>query len=141
MRTTTILPLIFVSTLTSMRCMDAPRTDAAVQQQGARDARVSAASRLTERYAASRLATWEIHGAAAGSDCRVLVIETPRVLEDSIVEALHYGTGAYAVYDGGVERFSRDRAFRGVAYRDRTRRVWTFGALTEREAEGLQPCR
>ena len=63
------------------------------------------------------------------------------VLDDSLVEAIHYGTGPYAVVDGGVRQFTREPAFRGVAYRDRIGRVRTYGDLTQREAEDLQPCR
>ena len=107
----------------------------------AREERVAAASLLTVRCAVSRLAKWNIRGRAAGADCNVLLVETTMVLEDSLVEAIHYGSGAYAVVDGGVRRFSNERAFRGVAYRDRTGHVWTYGDLTEAEAEGLQPCR
>lgn len=106
-----------------------------------RDARVTAASTLTSRCAASRLGQWNIHGTAAGADCDVLLVETSMVLEDSLVEAIHYGTGAYAVADGGVRRFSRDHAFRAVAYRDVTGRVWTYGPLTRGETASLQPCR
>jgi hypothetical protein len=111
------------------------------QQPSPREDRVVAASQLTGRCAASRLAKWNIRGAAAGTDCSVLLVDTSMVLEDSLVEAIHYGTGAYAVVDGGVRRFTRDRAFRGVVYRDRTGHLWTYGDLTRPEAEELRPCR
>lgn len=111
------------------------------QQRAPREEHIVAASQLTGRCAVSRLAKWNIRGTAAGADCNVLIVDTSMVLEDSLVEAIHYGTGAYAVVDGGVRRFTRDRAFRGVAYRDRTGHVWTYGDLTRREAEELQPCR
>jgi hypothetical protein len=62
------------------------------------------------------------------------------VLEDSLVEAMHYGAGAYGVFNGGVHSFYRDRAFRGVAYRDTTQRVWTFGAVTTAEGAQLRAC-
>jgi hypothetical protein len=107
----------------------------------ARDERIAAASAFTGRCAASRLAKWNIRGTAAGADCSVLFVDTSMVLEDSLVEAIHYGTGVYAVVDGGVRHFTRERAFRGVAYRDRTGHVWTYGDLSRREAEELQPCR
>jgi hypothetical protein len=106
-----------------------------------RDAQIAAASTLTARYAASTMAKWNLRGSAAGADCKVLLVETPIVLEDSLVEAIHYGTGAYAVVDGGVRRFTREHAFRGVVYRDHTGRFWTYGDLAQSEAEGLQPCR
>jgi len=113
----------------------------APQQPSPRQQRITAASLLTRRCAASRLEKWNIRGAAAGADCNVLLVDTSMVLEDSLVEAIHYGTGAYAVVDGGVRHFTRERAFRGVAYRDRTGHVWTYGDLSQREAEELQPCR
>jgi hypothetical protein len=113
----------------------------APQQPSPRENRIAAASLLTGRCAASRLAKWNIRGTAAGADCSILLVDTSMVLEDSLVEAIHYGTGAYAVVDGGVRHFTRERAFRGVAYRDRTGRVWTYGELTQREAEEVRPCR
>jgi hypothetical protein len=111
------------------------------QQPSPRDDRIAAASLLTRRCAASRLAKWNIRGIAAGDDCSVLLVDTSMVLDDSLTEAIHYGTGAYAVVEGGVRHFSRARAFRGVAYRDRTGHLRTYGDLTQREAEELQPCR
>jgi hypothetical protein len=57
-----------------------------------------------------------------------------------MVEAMHYGAGAYDIYDGGVQQFLRERAFRGVAYKDGSGRVWTYGAVTQNEAEALVPC-
>jgi len=105
-----------------------------------RDPHAAAAASLTDRCAASRLATWNIRGLAAGGDCRVLLVDTPMVLEDSLVEAIHYGSGAYAIVDGGVRHFTRERDFRGVVYRDGTGRVWTYGDVPE-HAEELQPCR
>ena len=111
------------------------------QQPSPRQDRIAAASTFTGRCAASRLAKWNIRGTAAGGDCSILLVDTSMVLEDSLVEAIHYGTGAYAVVDGGVRHFIRERAFRGVAYRDRTGHVWTYGDLSRREAEELRPCR
>jgi len=110
------------------------------QQPSPRDERIAAASLLTRRCAASRLAKWNIRGVAAGADCSILLVDTSMVLDDSLVEAIHYGTGPYAVVDGGVRQFTRLRAFRGVAYRDRIGRVRSYGNLTQREAEELQPC-
>jgi hypothetical protein len=111
------------------------------QQPSPRQDRIDAALLFTRRYAASRLAKWNIRGAAAGADCSVLLVDTSMVLDDSLTEAIHYGTGAYAVVDGGVRRFTRERAFRGVVYRDRTGSVRTYGNLVQGEAEDLQPCR
>src|SRR5688572_155383 len=79
--------------------------------------RMAAASSFTSLYARSRLARWQVRGHAAGAGCDVLLIETSIVMEDSMVEALHYGGGAYDVYKGGIRQFSNDRSFRGVAYK------------------------
>ena len=102
---------------------------------------VAAAIRLTDIYASSRVSKWMFHAHAAGADCDVLIIETPMILGDSIVDAIHYGAGDYGVIEGGVYRFSRDRAFRGTAYKDRSGRYWTFGHLTPAEAAALDRCR
>jgi len=102
--------------------------------------RRSAASALTDRYAHSALSRWDVRGRAAGRDCGVLYVETSIILEDSMVEALHYGIGAYDVYAGGIQQFSRDRAFRGVAYKDSSGRVWTFGEVSPAEAGAPVPC-
>jgi hypothetical protein len=104
--------------------------------------RVTAADAFTRHYAESRLRKWDIRAHAAGTDCSVLFVETPMLLDDSVIEALHYGTGAYAVYDGrGVQHFCHQRAFRGAAYRDRSGHVWTFGKVSVNEAETLTRCR
>ena len=102
--------------------------------------RAAAAQVLTERYAKSRFAPWDVHAAAAGKNCDVLLVTTAIVLQDSMVEALHYGSGPYDVVDGGIQKFYRNREFRGVAYKDLTGRVWNYGALDDREAELLVPC-
>jgi len=106
-----------------------------------RDHHIAAASLFTRRCAASRLARWNIRGIAAGADCGILLVDTSMVLDDSLTEAIHYGTGTYAVVDGGVRHFTHERSFRGVAYRDRTGHIRTYGELTQAEAEDLQPCR
>jgi hypothetical protein len=103
--------------------------------------RIAAASAFTERYASSSLAYWDVRAHAAGPDCGVLLVESKIVLEDAMVEALHYGGGAYDVYKGGVQQFWHDRAFRGVAYRDGTGHVWTYGDVTTAEGQALTPCR
>ena len=105
-------------------------------------ARMTAAVAFTRHYSAAGLDRWKIRGYAAGHDCGVLYVETSMLLEDSLIEALHYGTGPYAVYDGGgVQQFCRERSFRGAAYKDRSGRLWTFGDLTSVEAETLTRCR
>jgi hypothetical protein len=110
------------------------------QQPSPRDERIAAASLLTRRCAASRLAKWNIRGIASGADCSILLVDTSMVLDDSLVEAIHYGTGPYAVVEGGVRQFTRVRAFRGVAYRDRIGRVRTYGDLAQTDTEELRPC-
>lgn len=112
-----------------------------LSRQAKDEERITAASVFTNHYAQSRLSRWNVRGYAAGTDCGVLFVETSIILEDSMVEALHYGAGAYGAYKGGVLQFSRDRAFRGVAYRDSSKRVWAFGNVSRDEAEALAPCR
>jgi hypothetical protein len=101
--------------------------------------RLAAAHDFTDRYAHSRLSAWKVRGGAAGGDCTVLTVDVSIILDESMVEAMHYGAGAYAVYGGGVERFARDRDFRAVAYRDASGRQWAYG-LAPGEAESLRPC-
>lgn len=100
-----------------------------------------AAILFTDRYSQSRLSKWNVRASTAGDGCDVLLVHTSIVLEDSLVEAMHYGAGAYGVFEGGVNSFYRQRSFRGVAYKDPTGRVWTFGALTLSEASDLRACR
>lgn len=102
---------------------------------------ITAATLLTQRYAASPFAAWHIRATAAGNDCSVLVLQTEIILEDSMVEAMHYGAGAYNTFPGGVKQFTTDHAFRGVIYKDVSGRAWPYGAVTEREAEEVTPCR
>jgi hypothetical protein len=101
---------------------------------------VAAASVFTDRYAHSRFAGWKVRASARGRDCDVLLIETDMVMEDSMVEAMHYGAGAYGVVDGGVQRFYRDRSFRGVAYKDSSGRIWAYGNVTAQDAATLPRC-
>jgi hypothetical protein len=102
---------------------------------------VTAATLLTERYAAAPFADWHIRAVAAGSDCSVLIVQTQIILEDAIIEAMHYGAGTYNTFPGGVKQFTTDHAFRGVIYKDVSGRSWPYGTLTEREQEGATPCR
>ncbi|MEK6371963.1 MAG: hypothetical protein AABO58_04645 [Acidobacteriota bacterium] len=104
------------------------------------DAHVDAAGFFTHRYSRSPLSVWNVRGSAAGAGCDVLLVETSVVMNDAMVEALHYGAGAYGVVDGGVQRFYRDRAFRGVAYRDSAGHVWKYGGISRSEAETLRRC-
>jgi len=103
--------------------------------------RISEATVFTQVYSRSALAQWKVRATAAGKDCGVLYVATSIIMEDALVDALHYGAGAYDIYPGGVKSFSRERAFRGVAYRDATEKVWTYGAITPEEAAQLAPCR
>jgi hypothetical protein len=101
---------------------------------------VAAANLFTDRYAHSRFAAWKVRASARGRDCDVLLVETDMVMEDSMVEAMHYGAGAYGVVDGGVQRFYRDRSFRGVAYKDSSGRIWAYGNVTAQDAAALPRC-
>jgi hypothetical protein len=96
---------------------------------------------LTQLYTNSALASWKVRAAAAGRDCRILHVKTSIIMEDAMVDALHFGAGAYDIYEGGVHSFSTERAFRGVAYTDATGKMWTYDAVTAREADRLEPCR
>lgn len=125
--------------------LTASACDSKLQPQAHRTTRgnehVSAANLFTDLYAHSRLSEWNVRASAAGNDCRVLFIEVPLVLDDTMVEGLQYGGGKYAVYDGGADRFSRDRGFRTVRYRDASGRQWTYGEQLPQDTEGLAPCR
>lgn len=121
-----------IAILTVLSCTPNPATS--------HDLRVRDADLFTQRYAQSRLARWNVRASAAGKDCAVLYVETSMILEDSMIEAMHYGAGAYDIHDGGVQQFLRERAFRGVAYKDRSGRLWTYGAVTPTEAERLARC-
>jgi hypothetical protein len=131
------LTAIAVLALLAVHCT---RDDARTQQPGVKE-RVVAAQLLTSDCAASRLSALKVHASAAGSDCGILFIETPMVLEGAIVEAMHYGNGAYELYHGGFYQFSRARAFRGVTYKDGSGEVWFYGNVSRSEAESLRPCR
>lgn len=131
------LTTIALIALTIVHCSDEPR----LKNRDTVREHMTAARILTNDCAASRLASWNVRARAAGSDCGVLLIETPMILEDAIVEAMHYGTGAYVLYRGGVNHYSRARAFRGVAYKDGSGQLWFYGNLSRAEAESLRPCR
>jgi len=101
---------------------------------------VDAAERFTRIYASSRFTAWNLKAEAAGADCRVLRIRAAIVLDISMAEAMHYGSGAYDVYTGGVQQFCRDHSFRGAVYTDPTERVFPFETVTQQEAESLTAC-
>lgn len=135
------LALIILAALAATASTCDPRPSAAPPQQADRKARMRAADDFTRRYAHSRMACWNVHAAAAGARCGVLLIQVAVVMEDSMVDAMHYGTGPYDVLEGGVDRFYRSRTFRGVTYRDATGRVWPYGAVLRTETHELAPCR
>jgi hypothetical protein len=131
------LTTIAVLALTILHCGDEPR----LRKQAAAQEHIMAARTVTSDCAASRLAGWNIRASAAGNDCGILLIETPMILEDAIIEAIHYGTGVYDLYRGGVNQFSRAKAYRGVVYKDGSGQLWFFGNVSRIEAESLRPCR
>jgi hypothetical protein len=96
--------------------------------------------RFNQLYAKSRFSHWNMHASAAGSRCDVLFVQAAVLLDEPMIEALHYGAMTYDMYEGGVRQFSRDRAFRGVTYTDPSGRIWTYDAVDIREAEKLTPC-
>ncbi len=103
-------------------------------------AHTGAAMRFTRQYAHSRLSDWKIRATAAGDRCDVLLIETSIMLEDSMVDALHYGAGEYGVYTGGIQRFSTEHEFRSVVYKDSTAHVWIYGDISAAGAQKLKRC-
>lgn len=131
------LMAIAILALTIVHCSDDPR----LRRREAVKERMKAAEAVTSDCAASRFASWKVHASAAGNDCGILLIETPMILEDSLIEAMHYGTGAYDLYRGGMNGFSRARAFRGVTYKDGSGQLWFYGNVSRTEAESLRPCR
>ena len=102
--------------------------------------RIEAANTLTSQYAQSKFAQWELHAVAAGADCSVLYITTAKVLDDSVIEAMHYGAAPHDVYPGGVNRFYRDQHFLGAAYKDHNGRLWTYGEVTLNRSDRLDAC-
>ena len=104
------------------------------------DHHITDANGVTRTFAASRFASWNIRATANGRDCAALVIQTSMLLEDSMVEAMHYGAGSYDTYKGGLKQFTREHEFRGVAYRDVSGRVWRYDDVSQQEAEGADVC-
>jgi hypothetical protein len=105
-----------------------------------RDNRIAAARIFTRRFALSSLSAWNVRASAAAEDCGVLFITTTMNLDEPMIETMHYGTGVYDVNRGGVQRFCRERSFRGVAYRDGSGHTWTYGATDRAEAAAMKPC-
>ncbi len=128
--------LLIIAVLILVACARCTKRPAATPP----DVHVTAARILMQRYAASRFRPWHIRVTAAGSDCRVLLLQADIILEDSMVEAMHYGAGSYDTYEGGVQQFLRTYSFRGASYQDASGHVWTYGNLSASEAERLVPC-
>src|SRR3954454_21770562 len=105
-----------------------------------RERRIMAARTFTRQLALSGYSAWNVRAAAAADDCGVLFITTAVQLEEPMIETMHYGMGAGDVTRGGVQRFCRERSFRGVAYRDVSGRTWTYGATDATEAATMKPC-
>jgi hypothetical protein len=113
------------------------RNDRSAQE---RDQYLRDAEFLTARYSL-KLPQWNIRAHAAGPRCDVLVLRVDVIMEDSMIEAMHFGTGPYEEVTGSMQRFYHQQGFRGVAYQDKSKKIWTYGNVTEREATGLPPCR
>jgi hypothetical protein len=133
--------LVTLLIIGAARCERTTAPAAHIETSNSKQAHTASAALFTAQCARSRLAKWDIRADATGADCGVLLVETPIVLEDSMVEAMHFGTGAYDVFEGGVQHFSRDRAFRGVAYKDGSGRIWTYGSVAPAASRELRPCR
>jgi hypothetical protein len=58
-----------------------------------------------------------------------------------MVEAMHYGTGPYALDRHGVEKYAHDGGFHGVVYRDPTDHLFPYGDLRDEDPHALAPCR
>jgi hypothetical protein len=104
------------------------------------DEYVDAARTVTRRYTHSQFARWQMQMTAAGTDCSVLIVRATAIpLDDALVDAVHDGSGPYAVDGRGMEKFASERRFRAVVYRDLTQRVWRRGTIDYDES--LIPCR
>lgn len=136
------LGLLLFLAVAGSRCNEEYRQPARASAEPlpARAAYVASAAQLTTLYGTSQLSSWHVRGHAAGADCTVLVVEASVVMEETQVDALHYGSGAYDVVPGGVKQFAHDHHFRGVVYNDCTGGVWPYG-VGSREASQLQACR
>lgn len=111
-----------------------PRPLSAEQSHG------DAAKWLKARYATSRLAHWSVQVGTAGPGCSILYLRLPMPTDDATIESMHYSSGAYDIYPGGVNRFYRERAFTGVVYIDQSQRMWTYGEVTREAFIRMKPC-
>lgn len=131
---------IVTAVLTLAACTRNP--DAAAQRGTVAAAPVNVkrvAADLAAQYSQSQLKDWKLEVMATGSDCRVLFVKTPVIMEESMVEGLHYGVAAFQVREGGIEKYYREHEFRGVTYQDGSGHRWRFGDVGE--AEIFAPCR
>jgi hypothetical protein len=111
-------------------------TDASIASD---EERVAAAKRFSSIYDRSRLHAWHVRGHAVGPHNEVLLVEISKILDVSLIEALHYGSGAYDVCEGGVQHFARSHAFRRVVYHDASKAVWEY-ELNGEAAAAVPPC-
>ena len=58
-------------------------------------------------------------------------VQTPVVMERTMVDAMHYGLGSYRISDTSIDELYRARGFRGVLYKDGSKRLWVYGEVTE----------
>jgi hypothetical protein len=134
---------IVVMLMVFQACTSEPASPAVVSKSAqvaplpGKELRIRAANELTRRYANSKLKEWGVSVHATGNDCRVLFIQTPVVMERSMIEAMHYGAGTYSVHERSIDELYREQKFRGVAYRDGSGNVMTFGEITNDETEPL----
>jgi len=124
---------LLIFTLLALACESRPQPDG-------RHDRVTAATMLTAHYSRPPFTQWRIRVDAAGARCDVLVVNTRITLEESMVDAMHTGAGEYGVIPGGLRQFASERAFRAVAYRDTTGRVWAYGGVTAEDAMRMRRC-
>ena len=94
----------------------------------------AAADLLSRDYAKQ-----ELEAKVAGTDCKILLVESEAPLDNVTIESIHYGTGEYGAH-GGVEQFAH-RRFRAVVYRDESGVVRTYGSTTLDEARSMPRCR
>jgi hypothetical protein len=144
------LSIVALLDITASSCGPAPPAQRSVQPAAVvsngdrdreeRDPYVRDAEFLTARYAL-KLPQWNIRARAAGPRCDVLVLHVGVILEESMIEAMHFGTGPYEEVTGSLQRFYHQQGFRGVAYHDKSEKIWTYGNVSEQEARALVPCR
>ncbi|HSY50411.1 MAG TPA: hypothetical protein VLC46_16485 [Thermoanaerobaculia bacterium] len=103
------------------------------QQSSAGRERIASAAALTKIYAGSRVSGLRLEAKAAPMDRSILLIRIGIPVDDSQVEAIHYGTGSFGVTPNGIRRFYLDHRFRGVIYQDATGATWAYGSVRTEE--------